>query len=226
MRYFHIIAAIFFAVVSSVSGLFPYKTPPSSRVTRVRAPTVTPTMTPTLTPTPTVIRFTPTPSGSPTVTPTPTIDPTLAASCESSSFPLNEFAGHDCLSNDQNYRWTFSTVNGQPVSESQRDDAMVARGGDSLKNDLLQQCYKTTKDHFEKCNGSIKDQASRLRTELTTRFDGDIQSCLTSSGVSSGDGDKKGIDTRYITKARMRNALSSLYDYCYSHGDSVADYHF
>lgn len=222
MRYFHVIAAIFFAVVSSVSGLFPYKAPPISNLVKVNAPTVTPTVTPTLTPT--AIPYTPTPLFSPTPSATPTTDPVLVSSCATATLHLEDFSGHDCLSDDENMRWVFGPVNGKQVTQSFMDTDMIGIGGDGIKNTLLSQCYKSNKEHFERCNSSIHDNAERFLSELAKRYDGDIKGCW--HNVSAGDDFAKSIDQRYLMKKRMGDAMGGLYDFCYSHGDSVADYHF
>jgi hypothetical protein len=219
MNFFDFIAAILISAATLISGLGVKKIPtpmPSYPMSTSVAVTPTETPAPTVSTAPKVF----VPTASPTIKLTPTVDPALVSSCATATLPLKEFAGIGCISSEQNYRWMFGAVNGKPATDDIRDDAMVARGGEGLKNDILRQCYKSTKERFEICNSSMRDQSGRLREELIRKYDSDIQNCI------NGAGGDKGVNARYFAKERMRDRINELYDFCYSHNNSVTEYHF
>lgn len=188
-------------------------------------PSVTPVPLVTATPSSTLVptrKILPTIAVTPTIVPTPTVDQKAVDLCNGMYMPVQEFAGHSCLFEDDNYRW-MDSVNGHPATESMMDDSFRQFKEGEIKPMILKMCLKTTKEHFEKCSNSIRDNASRIRDELTNKIQSDIQNCLNTA--SHGGGTQRNFTPRYMAKDRLKGKISELYDFCYSHNDSVAEFH-
>lgn len=171
----------------------------------------------TLTPVPTVVSLTPSP------TPEPEIDQQLIDECATASVPVTEFAGESCYPANENLRFINARLD-KTFSEEEVDGIFVNINGNDLKQKIVDQCYKADKLRFESCNESIRRNEGRLRDELIKKHESELNSCL--NHASAGDGKVVDRTRRYFARNKMEDNVSAIYDFCYSNGDSVDNFHF
>jgi hypothetical protein len=200
-------------------------TTPTAMVTVTQPQTATPLPTSTATPSATrapTKKPTPTVVVTPSITPTPTIDQKALDSCNGAFMPVAEFSGHSCLASDYGMRW-IDSMNGRPISQKELDETFKSSKEGEVKPMILKMCLKTNKEQFEKCSTSIRDNAERIRNELLQKIQSDVENCKKSSNFANGT--MNNYTPRYMAKDRMKGMISALYDFCYSHNNSAAEYH-
>jgi hypothetical protein len=125
------------------------------------------------------------------------------------------------LAADPEMRW-INSRNGYPLSEAELDQTMVVREGEKVKAKLIAQCQKVSLARFERCNNSIRINSSRIRGLLEQKLGSEVQHCKNTSTIANQTMIQ--YTPRYLVKHRLLDRVNSVYDFCYSHNDSVDAY--